>query len=146
VTVELRAATAADADEVAALFSRSFRLLDFLPALHTLEEDRGYIAGVVIPGHQVTVAVDGGRIAGFLAEHEGWVNHLYVAPEALGHGIGAALLRDAQARNAELQLWCFSANARARKFYESHGFRAVEFTDGAGNEARQPDIRYRWSR
>jgi GNAT superfamily N-acetyltransferase len=144
--VELRAATAADADEVAALFSRSFRLLTFLPELHTVEEDRGYIGGAVIPGQQVTVAVEGGRIVGFVAEHEGWIEHLYVAPEALGRGVGARLLDHAKSRNDSLTLWCFAENARARGFYEKAGFVAVEFTDGTGNEARRPDIRYRWQR
>ncbi|MDP9464580.1 MAG: GNAT family N-acetyltransferase, partial [Actinomycetota bacterium] len=41
-----------------------------------------------------------------------------------------------------LQLWTFESNDRARRFYERHGFTAVEFTDGAGNEERWPDVRY----
>jgi ribosomal protein S18 acetylase RimI-like enzyme len=41
-----------------------------------------------------------------------------------------------------LQLWAFQSNARARRFYERHGFEAVEFTDGNGNEERWPDVRY----
>ena len=43
-----------------------------------------------------------------------------------------------------LQLWTFQANAPAQRFYERHGFHEVERTDGAGNEERSPDIRYRW--
>ena len=45
-----------------------------------------------------------------------------------------------------LELWCFQANERARRFYEARGFRAIRFTDGADNEERMPDIRYRWER
>jgi hypothetical protein len=45
-----------------------------------------------------------------------------------------------------LELWCFQANSRARRFYEARGFHAILFTDGAGNEERTPDVRYRWER
>ena len=33
-------------------------------------------------------------------------------------------------------------NAGARRFYERNSFVAVEFTDGNGNEEREPDVRY----
>jgi hypothetical protein len=45
-----------------------------------------------------------------------------------------------------LELWCFQANARARRFYEARGFRPIRFTDGDGNEEKTPDVRYRWER
>jgi hypothetical protein len=32
------------------------------------------------------------------------------------------------------------ANAGARRFYERHGFSAIEFTDGSANEERCPDV------
>jgi hypothetical protein len=32
----------------------------------------------------------------------------------------------------------------ARRFYQQHGFVPAEFTDGSGNEEREPDIRFRW--
>ena len=36
--------------------------------------------------------------------------------------------------------------ARARRFYEERGCRAVRFTDGRDNEEKVPDVRYRWER
>ena len=42
-------------------------------------------------------------------------------------------------------LWTFQQNLRARRFYERHGFVAVEETDGLGNEERAPDVRYLWT-
>ena len=33
-----------------------------------------------------------------------------------------------------------------RRFYEARGFRATRFTDGADNEERTPDVRYRCER
>jgi hypothetical protein len=34
----------------------------------------------------------------------------------------------------------------ARYFYDRRGFYAVRFTDGANNEEKMPDARYRWVR
>ncbi len=144
--IELRLASAADADDIAALFAVSRRLLTFLPDLHTVEEDRAHIRDSVLPTYRVTVAERDGRIVGFMAELEGWIEHLYIDAAELRTGVGSALLADAQARNRSLELWCFADNLRGRAFYEKHGFVAVKFTDGASNEAKAPDILYRWER
>ena len=145
--ITLRPATAADADAVAKVFADSRRLLTFLPDLHSVEEDQVFMREHVMVDYRVTVAERDGAIVGFIADLEGWVEHLYVAPAALGTGIGSMLIADAQSRNeAELQLWCFADNRRGRAFYEKHGFAAVKFTNGESNEARAPDILYRWER
>ncbi len=82
---------------------------------------------------------------GFCSLGTGWIEHLYVAPGHTGHGFGSRLVRLALDRQpGGLQLWTFQVNADARRFYERHGFRAVQMTDGAGNEERQPDVRYAW--
>jgi GNAT superfamily N-acetyltransferase len=142
----LRLASGADVEEIAELFSTSFRLLDFLPPLHTRDEDRAYVRDVLIAEQRVTVAEAGGEIVGFLAESPGWINQLYVRADRLHEGIGSLLMADAKARAASLELWCFAENHAARRFYERHGFVEVERTDGRGNEAGRPDIRYRWER
>ncbi len=144
--IALRPATAGDADALAAVFSASRRLLAFLPELHSVAEDRAFIAEVVLRECRVTVAETGGRLAGFVAERNGWIEQFYVAPAAIGTGIGTALLADAMARNTSLELWCYAENTAARRFYERHGFVAVEYTDGSGNEAGAPDMRYSWIR
>jgi GNAT superfamily N-acetyltransferase len=145
MTTTLRLATSGDADTIAALFSTSFRLLTFLPPLHTRDEDRAYVRDTLLPRQRVTVAERGGQIAGFMAETPGWINQLYIDAKQLRQGIGAALLADAKARNDSLTLWCFLQNHRARAFYEKHGFVEVERTDGSGNEANSPDVRFVWT-
>ena len=82
--IELRLASAADADDIAALFAVSRRLLTFLPDLHTVEEDRAHIRDSVLPTYRVTVAERDGRIVGFMAELEGWIEHLYIDAAACG--------------------------------------------------------------
>lgn len=139
----LRPATADDAPAIAALLRAAFRVsLPFLPELHTPEEDLAFIAGRVLPTSTVWVADADGMVAGYIAFREGWIDHLYVHPDRQGQGIGARLLARAIEDGAGKQLWTFQQNERARRFYEARGFVAVEFTDGAGNEERTPDVRY----
>jgi len=142
--IELRTATVEDAEAVARLFRRSRAVLTFLPELHTLEEDLAFVRDHLIALQRVTVAEVEGRLAGFMAETPGWVEHLYLEPDMRGLGVGSALLGAAMARQAELTLWVFAENWPARRFYERHSFVAVEFTEGARNESRLPDVRYEW--
>ncbi|MDX6513598.1 MAG: hypothetical protein QOE36_3102, partial [Gaiellaceae bacterium] len=63
-----------------------------------------------------------------------------------GTGVGGALFaRVRERRPAGFRFWVFQRNERARAFYEHLGCRPVEFTDGAGNDERQPDVLYEWS-
>jgi GNAT superfamily N-acetyltransferase len=67
-----------------------------------------------------------------------------VLPDWTGRGIGARLLDLAKVlRPDRLELWTFAANIGARRFYERHGFLAVDATDG-DNEEGAPDVRYEW--
>jgi len=43
-----------------------------------------------------------------------------------------------------IRLYTFQDNQRARNFYERRGFRAVTYSDGAGNEEKCPDMLYEW--
>ena len=141
----LRLARDLDADEIAEVYYTSFRLLTFLPMLHTLDSYRWYIANRMLREWVVTVAEDDSGIASFLGRRGEEVGQLYTRPDCIGKGAGTQLIEAAKASGvAVLQLWCFQANARARRFYEARGFRAIQFTDGADNEERTPDVRYRW--
>src|SRR5215211_5073992 len=79
--------------------------LQFLTDLHSADEDRAYLCTVVLPNNEVYVAEVDGRVAGFIAFANGWVNHLYVAPAFQGGGVGTQLLTLATRSNSSLQLW-----------------------------------------
>ena len=136
-----------DAGDIAAVFSSSLRLLTFLPVLHTVQEDRWFIENVILKECEVIVAEGDGGIVSFLARNGEEIRLLYSHPGFIGSGAGSLLL-DAVKKSgvAALELWCFQANQRARRFYEDRGFRAVRFTDGRDNEEKVPDVRYRWER
>lgn len=143
----LRPATTADVDAIAQVFSRSYRLLTFLPELHTVEEDRWFIENIIFRECEVTVAEHDHSIVSFLARHQEEIRLLYTHPDLVRRGAGSQLLDAAKNSGvAALELWCFQENVGARRFYERHGFRPTTFTDGAHNEEKTPDVRYRWDR
>lgn len=144
---EVRRATDADAESVANVWLRSFATV--LPAatpVHTDDQVRAWFRDVVIPGRETWVAVVDGAVAGLLVLDDGDVDQLYIDPPAQNLGIGTRLLEVAKRRCPDgLGLWTFQVNVGAQRFYERHGFTAIEWTDGAGNEEHEPDVRYVWS-
>ena len=127
----IRPATPDDAGVVAEISTTSrHAAMPTIRWAHTAEEDRWWVAHVLLPKDEVWVAEEGGVVLGFLALHRDedgdWVSQLYLRPGGL-------------------RLWCFHVNARGRAFYERHGFRVDRMTDGAGNKEREPDILYEWA-
>ena len=140
----IRRATADDVAAIAPVFTRSFGTLEFLPRLHTPEEDRAFLAGVVAQ-QEVWVAEDDSGVVGFIALEGNLGTLFYVEPEAQQRGVGSALFDHVCGERPDgFTFWVFQSNDRARRFYERRGCVAVEFTDGAGNEEKTPDVRYEW--
>ena len=142
----LRPATPADAPAITDVQRAAFRVsLPFLPAPPPLENHLAYVSERLLVEDAVWVADVDGAVAAYTAFRDGWIDHLYVHPDHQGRGIGPVLLAKAMEDGTPRQLWTFQQNARARKFYEARGFLAVEFTDGAGNMEKTPDVRYLWT-
>jgi GNAT superfamily N-acetyltransferase len=144
--VELRRARQDEWDEIAEVWLRS-RLVS-VPAIpppeHTDDEVRAWFRDVVLVDREVWVAQAADSIIALLVLEGDTVDQLYVEPGWIGKGAGSQLLGMAkQRRPGGLDLWTFQANEGARRFYERHGFVAVDATEG-DNEERAPDIRYRW--
>ena len=146
MTVETRKAMTSDAAEVAELFIASQAdAVPFLSKLHNEQETRAFIANQVFQQCEVWVALEGARTVGMMALNRTHIDHLYLLPGYYRRGIGSMLLdRAKQLSPKMLSLYAFQMNARARAFYEHHGFIAVEFGDGSANEAGEPDILYEW--
>lgn len=142
----LRRAGPADAAAVATFFRRCFRAAwTFIDDLHTPAEDRDHLAACIARG-PVWLAEDGGDLVGFVAARRGWIDHLFVAPERQGGGLGAQLLGRALRGSRRVRLWTFQRNTGARAFYAAQGFRELRLTDGAANEEHEPDVLLEWVR
>ena len=120
--------------------------LPWLTGLHTPEEDRWFYRKRVFTTCTLWGAFDHDVMSGMIAFHDDWIDQLYVLPDAQRRGAGSELLDVAKRACERLQLWTFQRNLRARRFYEARGFALVEETDGTGNEEKEPDARYLWTR
>jgi GNAT superfamily N-acetyltransferase len=136
-----------DMDAAARVVRTAFdQALPSLAGLHTPEEDQWFFRERVFETCEVWGAFDGAAMRGIIAFREGWIDQLYVLPEAQRRGVGKDLLQVAQNAFDRLQLWTFQRNAPARRFYEARGFALIQETDGAGNEEKEPDALYLWTR
>ena len=112
---------------------------------HPIEDQAAYFTGKVLPEYTVRVAMGGAAIVGFSATTPESIGQLYVRVADIGRGIGSRLVELAKAESAgSLWLYTFARNAAARRFYERHGFVAVEF--GFELSWKLEDVRYRWQR
>jgi 8-oxo-dGTP pyrophosphatase MutT (NUDIX family)/ribosomal protein S18 acetylase RimI-like enzyme len=151
--VVVRRAEAADAAAVAALYLRSRRhAMPTVMSPHTDDDVREWVAAHLVAEQETWVAELAGVVVGVLtlsaaAPHGSGlvVDQLYVDPPWIGRGLGRSLVEHAKQRSAgRLELWTFQVNAAARRFYAREGFVEVDWTDGAGNEEHEPDVRCRW--
>jgi GNAT superfamily N-acetyltransferase len=145
--VLLRPARPDDGAAVAEVWLRSFdAALPTVRRAHPDDEVRRWVHEQLVVRADTWVAEAGDAVVGVLALSDGWIDQLYLEPDARGRGIGDRFVALAQQRHPTgLQLWTFQVNGPAQRFYERHGFVAVERTDGSGNEEREPDVRYAWA-
>ncbi|GAA4011877.1 GNAT family N-acetyltransferase [Streptomyces plumbiresistens] len=146
--VTLRRATAPDAAAVADVWLRSFAAaLPTVVSPRSGDDVRVYFREVVVPLRETWMAeaADGGGTVGVMVLNGSLLSQLYLDPDWRGRGIGDRFVALAKERSPQgLSLWTFQVNKPAHRFYERHGFVAVEYTDGSGNEEREPDVRYEW--
>src|SRR5262245_14097234 len=129
----IRQAQDADIDRLAHIWFDGWRdaHLAILPValtrLRTLESFRERLKAAQT---DVRVAVGDAGLAGFVMLKDDEVYQFYVAAEARGAGVAAALMDDAEAVLAARGVatgWlaCAIGNHRAARFYEKHGWRRV---------------------
>ena len=149
---KVRAVRNTDAGGCAQVYLRAREFaLPTVPTVHPPREVRRWMADDVVGRTDMWVAEVDGTIVGLMVldrhrNDTGWIEQLYLDPAWMGRGLGDQFVQLAKQRIAGgLQLWTFQVNEPAHRFYERHGFVAEELTEGAGNEERAPDVRYRWS-
>ncbi len=116
--------------------------MPWLPVLHTPDEDVAFFASEIESSYGWGATEDG-RLLGFALLRDGWLNHLYVAPEWRGSGVGSALLSRVVAQSTgPVDLWAFARNEPALAFYATARLRgggADRRSGERGEGARRPD-------
>lgn len=159
--IEFRRAVVSEADELACLLRRvrEQNLGAIPPPVHSLADMRRWMREVVFGSMDVWVAElptqprvrrpqaapTAPEIVGLMVlKRPDWLEHLYLDAAVTGRGLGSRFVVLAkQELAAGVQLWTFQSNIAACRFYERHGFVAVQWTDG-DNEEGAPDVRYAW--
>jgi len=144
--IDIEEATADDAPALADIhLAARAEATPRLARAHTDDETRNWFAGAV--GDRPSawwVARQNGLVVGYMLIDGECLDHLYVRPDSQRRGVGSALLMKARSLSPRrIALATFERNARARGFYEKHGFRLVRRTAGE-NEEGEPDVRYLW--
>jgi GNAT superfamily N-acetyltransferase len=145
-----RTATISDASAICEVYLASRKqFLPYAPLAHADEEVCKWIANSLIPNSDVCVALVDGEIVGMMAvsqnDRAGWIDQMYVHPQAVGQGIGTRFIKQAKTKlGSPIRLYTFQANAGARRFYERNEFKAIAYGDGSGNEEKCPDVLYEW--
>lgn len=125
----LRPAATTDSDAIVDVWFTGWReahlghVPDALLAHRSEETFRQRVPGMI---GATTVAAVGHRVVGLVVTADDEIEQLYVTPEHRGTGIAAALLRHGETAIANEHHRAFLAvvdgNARARHFYERHGW------------------------
>jgi ribosomal protein S18 acetylase RimI-like enzyme len=134
----LRPCRPADIDAVMAIWRRASEAgHPFLPAAE-LDADADLVRTLYIPGAEITVAEEDGRILGFVALVGSFVGGLFVDPAAHRRGVGRRLMADAESRRGSLTLEVYMENPSARAFYSALGYREIlcQITDDQGRPHR----------
>ena len=144
----LRAADANDAPRIAdILIGTRATFMPYAPSAHSEPEIREWVASHLVPTGGVVVAEIDGQVVGVMATAiDGgcsWIAQMAMDPGMVGHGVGSVLLAHAiETLALPIRLYTFQQNVGARRFYERHGFQAIQFTDGEDNEESCPDVLY----
>lgn len=132
MSLHVRPATPGDAPKLCEVNTRSIREIcgkDYAPdRLDTWCANKvpgNYLKWLADPKLRLYAGELDGRVAGVgLLDVNGWIFLLYVEPEALGTGLGKALLQhmEQEARGMGLSRLMLKSTITARAFYASQGY------------------------
>lgn len=105
---DVRQLSVEDAADAARVHRSSFdERLPWLAGLHKPTEDVDFYRTVVFIECSVWGAFENNQLVGVIALREGWIDQLYVVPEAQSQGIGSDLVAIAKSSQSSLSLWTF---------------------------------------
>jgi hypothetical protein len=113
-----------DMDGAARVLRTSFdQALPWLAGLHTPDEDRWFFRERAFKTCAVWGAFDSAATIGILAFREGWIDQLYVLPEAQGRGVAPSCCTSRKAPSNACIFGLFSAMCRRAGFTKQEALR-----------------------
>ncbi|WP_352244434.1 GNAT family N-acetyltransferase [Microtetraspora sp. NBRC 13810] len=145
--IGIRRADEADAEVIAHIHmtSRVATMPYLPPQRRSHDQVTRWIEEVLRTSH-TWVAVRDAEVLGYAALAGDTLEHLYLRPDVRRQGIGTLLLDEVRRHSPDgISLYVFQANTDARAFYERHGFKVVDESDGHQNMENLPDLTLRWT-
>ena len=134
-----------DVHELIPMWRESFEHGVGIKDPHPIEAQANYFNNEVLPKNKLRLAFDESRLVAFLASNSESIAQLHVRVQYFRQGIGTRLLKMAKEESAgSLWLFTFAQNISARRFYEHHGFIAVQH--GYEPTWKLDDVKYEWRR
>ncbi len=97
----------------------------------------------ILQNSYVWTAKFDGKVVGFLALEENFIDQLYVLEEFQNKGLGSFWIAESKKIYPDfLELYTFACNEKAIRFYEKHGFTIIE--KGIAPDEKIPDVKMRW--
>ena len=122
-SVSIRAYAADDCDDVLDVWLAASKVGHPFLSENDLARHRRLVRDIYLPKAETWVAVDGGRLTGFIGLLGQSIGGLFVTPDSLGRGHGKALVLCAARLKGDLNVEVFVDNPIAPGFYRHVGFK-----------------------
>lgn len=131
--------------QLVGLWDKSVRTSHHFLTEAAIQALRPCVREALVGGPLLAVAEREGTIAGFIGICEGKIEMLFVAPEAIGHGVGHVLISWAIHEHGAHYIDVNEQNHHATTIYQHWGFTVYERTptDDAGRP--YPILKMRWA-
>jgi ribosomal protein S18 acetylase RimI-like enzyme len=115
----------------------------FDPKFFRLERFRTILRASTLPKAAIQIARKEGKIVGFIALEQNFIDQLYIHENFQGQGLGGFWVERVKTIYPEfLELYTFASNEEAIAFYEKHGFQIIE--RAVAPDEKMPDVKMRW--
>jgi GNAT superfamily N-acetyltransferase len=113
--------------------------------VHTPEQVHAWVRDVLVPTRETWVAVAGDTLVGMMVLDDSWLDQLYLDPAWRGRGIGAGSSTWPSGA-ARTDCSCGRSRSTAQPAGSTSATASCRSSgpDGAGNEEREPEVRYQW--
>lgn len=123
--IAFRPIAPADFAAVHGLWERAVRATHAFLSAAEIAEISVQVRDAYVPNAPLLLAVDDGRILGFMGMTGLHIDALFVDPDAFGRGVGRALIAEARKRGEPVTVDVNADNPGALAFYEKLGFEPI---------------------